>query len=849
MRFPKRRRDEDFRREVESHIQLEADRLVDEGLAPEAARLEARRRFGNAVHAGERFYYANRSLWFDHLKQDLRTALRGIRRYPIACAIAVISLAGGIGATTITLVLRNALFLAPPPLYEDPEQLHVLRAPTPDAPRRLVPAGLFKTWLDDPALAGSLSASAPPRQQDVRAGDRVESRPIRAVTPELFTRLGVRPMIGTPLDEWPAGGDPPAMLSAGTWALLFDRREDVVGTSILIDGVPHTVIGVMPRRFWVGAMDSPVWTRLDVPATPADALLDAVVRRPAGMSEPALAERLRAGADHYAAQLPADQRQVRAAVFAMRGTAIGNNVGVFVILLLTGAVVLTLLIACTNVAVLMMAQWTSREHEIAIRASLGGARGRIVRSLLTESTLIAIAGGALGVAMTFALRGLFVREVPTAEMYDMTIDWVILVQSGLVTLAAGLLTGVAPAFYETRRLHVNPLNAIRGSDRVRQRWRHALVVFEIAATVALLVSTGAMLSSYSKSIDGDPGFNPHPLFGARVEAPNGLDPEPILDRLRGLPGIASAEVATSLPYIALGPRQRVSADPAMSLPVLARAGAIGPDYFTTLGVRMRAGRSFSREDNSAREPVAIVNDILAAQLWADRGADALGAVLGRQVWIEGRPHAVVGVVAAYSWTAIVPSPPAAFTPFTQMTPRPVRAQLLLRADGDPAPLTQVVRRELAAIGGGLTVAGVITFDQIIQIIGQEIMVGTFPLFPLIATGMLLTAAGIYGVLAFAVSRRATELAVRIALGATGRDLLRLVVAHSLRLVGLGTAIGVALTYALTRVAQGRGGVFDSPGWQAFAVPMAIILIVGGIATLIPMRRALTISPSNLLRTT
>lgn len=160
-----------------------------------------------------------------------------------------------------------------------------------------------------------------------------------------------------------------------------------------------------------------------------------------------------------------------------------------------------------------------------------------------------------------------------------------------------------------------------------------------------------------------------------------------------------------------------------------------------------------------------------------------------------------------------------------------------------------MRRELAAIGGGVTVAGVITFDQIIQIIGQEIMVGTFPLFPLIATGMLLTAAGIYGVLAFAVSRRATELAVRIALGATGKDLLRLVVVHSLRMVGLGSAIGVALTYALTRVAQGRGGVFDSPGWQAFAVPMAIILIVGGIATTIPMRRALKINPSNLLRTT
>jgi ABC-type antimicrobial peptide transport system permease subunit len=188
-----------------------------------------------------------------------------------------------------------------------------------------------------------------------------------------------------------------------------------------------------------------------------------------------------------------------------------------------------------------------------------------------------------------------------------------------------------------------------------------------------------------------------------------------------------------------------------------------------------------------------------------------------------------------------------FTPFAQLQPPPKEADVMVRASGDPVPLTQTVRRELAGIGGSVTVAGVTTIDQIKQIIGQEIIVGTFPLFPLIATGMLLTAAGLYGVLAFAVSRRATELAVRIAVGATGRDLLRLVAVHSLRMLGIGSAIGIGLTFALTRVAQGRGGVFDSPGWQAFVVPMLLILVIGTIATLIPMRRALKINPTVLLR--
>src|SRR5688572_10962394 len=747
-----KRSDEDFAREVESHVQLEADRLVGEGLAPEAARYEAQKRFGNTALARERFYYSSRSLWFDQLKQDVRTALRGIRRYPIACAIAVISLGGGIGATTITLLLRNALFLAPPPLYQDPASLAYVRSPTPDNQHRLVPAGMFQTWLDDPMLAESVGASAPPRQQDIRAGERVESRPVRAVTADLFTRLGVRPMIGTPMDEWRSGGDPPAMLSAGTWFFMFNQREDIVGQSILIDGRAHTIIGVMPRRFWFAAMDGPVWTRMDVPSVESDVLLNVVVRRPPSLSPAALAERLRSGADRYAAQLPADERQVRVITSPLRGTPIGNSVGPFVVILLTGAVFLTLLIACTNVAVLMMAQWTSREHEIAIRASLGGARGRIVRSLLTESTLIAIAGGALGIAVTFALRGLAVRNIPTVALYDLSIDWTMIALSGLVTVAAGLLTGVAPAFYETRRLHVNPLNAIRGSDRVRQRWRHALVVFEIAATVALLVSTGAMLASYAKSLNENPGFATEPILSARVDHVNGITPQPILERIRSIKGVASAEVALTVPYLAIGPPLRAASDPSTAQPISVRGGAIGPEYFQTLGVRMRAGRSFDARDTVGSEPVAIVNDVLAGQLWPAASNSAVASALGRQVFVEGRPRTVVGVVTGYSVTAIQPVRPMVFTPFAQLQEIPHRAEFVVRAATEAAPLTQTIRREVDALGGGTVVAGVNTIEQIKQIIGQEIIVGTFPLFPLILTGPLTTAAGIYGVLAFAVSR-------------------------------------------------------------------------------------------------
>lgn len=358
-----------------------------------------------------------------------------------------------------------------------------------------------------------------------------------------------------------------------------------------------------------------------------------------------------------------------------------------------------------------------------------------------------------------------------------------------------------------------------------------------------------MLSSYEKSLNSTPGFNTHAILSARVDDPKGVDPNAILDRLRGIRGVNSVEVTTTVPFVAMGPSQRVAPDAATSVAVAARGGAIGPNYFATLGVRMRAGRAFTDADAIGAEPVAIVNDVLATQLWATTNANAHASALAKQVWIEGRPHLVVGVVTGYSMTAIQPPRPLIFTPFAQLQPPPTRAQFMIRAASDAAPLAQTVRREIIAMGGGLTVAGVTTVDQIIQIIGQEIFVGTFPLFPLIATGMLLTAAGIYGVLAFAVTRRATELAVRIAIGATRRDLVRLVAAHSLRMLGVGSGIGIALTYALTRIAQGRGGVFDSPGWQAFVVPFVVIAAISAVATFIPMRRALQINPSSLLRTT
>ena len=259
----RRRPDEDFAREVDAHVQLEADRLVEEGLSPEAAAREARQRFGNPALARERFYYSSRSLWFDQLKQDVSTALRGIKRYPIACAIAVISLAGGIGATTTTLVLRNAIFLAPPPLYGDPAAIYQLRSPTPDSPAPIRPGRLLSTWNGDPALAGAFSASAAHAPASARRSSRVAAR--ATVTPTCSNSSGVKAGARHLVARWPGGGDP-RHVERRRLAQHVSNAKRRCGHVDLIDSKPHTVVGDAPR-FWFGSMDGPVWTRLDLTAT------------------------------------------------------------------------------------------------------------------------------------------------------------------------------------------------------------------------------------------------------------------------------------------------------------------------------------------------------------------------------------------------------------------------------------------------------------------------------------------------------------------------------------------------------------------------------------------------------
>jgi putative ABC transport system permease protein len=841
--FEKRRRpDADFAEEIRAHIQLEADRLEADGMSPEDARAAAERRFGNVLAAEERFYESGRWLWLDQLATDVCHAFRSLARYPVACVVAVVSLAAGIGGATVTLMVRQAVFTSPPPLYADPNHLSTIGMAVPDRYPAPVPAPLFQLWMEDARLGESLAAGRVGRIADVRAGDRLDTLEVRAVSPNTFSVLGVPAALGRTFEALTPdqAGPTPIVLSHRAWRNLFDGRPDVVGSEIWIDDAPHTVIGVMPEFFWfLNMVGAPMWTPLDVRALAATDTVSVVARREPGMTALELGERLQAAAAQYAETLPPDRQRIRAEVSGIEGTPTGRAVGPFVLVLLGSSVLLTLLIACTNVAMLMIAQWTTREHEIAIRASLGASRTRIVRALLAESSLIAIAGGALGLSVTLGLRA-FLLGGDDAPHFNLSIDYRLFATTAVIVMGVGLLTGLAPALYETQVLHANPLRRMRLSDRVRQRWRHALVVFEIAVTVALLVVAGAMVSASQRWMSTNPGFDTYPIAVARLENATRVPIAMVRDRLASVPGVDGVAAASNVPLVAPPPSAQIALDRSGTAERSAERTFIGPGFFDTLGVPLRSGRVFTGQDDAQAPRVVIVNETLAAQLWPGRSP------IGEYVWSDGVAHQVVGTVAGYRNLSLRPTRPAFYLPLAQAEARP-RLHFVVRVNGDPSAMIATLRREARDVAPAEAVASAFTLDEVQDVGRREILVGVFPMAPLAATGLLLTAAGVFSVLAFAVSRRSTELAVRIAVGADRSDLMALVATQSARLVGLGLLLGVAATFALTRVAQGTGSIFDSPGWQAFAIPIIIVTLIGGIATWIPLRRALRISPAVLLR--
>lgn len=837
-----RRKPKDFADEIQAHLELDADHLIEEGAAPQAARTAARRRFGNVTAAQERFHEHGRLPFADHLMQDAKGAVRAIRRHKGVYAVAILSLAAGIGVTTASLAIRDTVFRNPPPLYRNPDDLTTVFTITPRGFKRGVPAGLYAVWAGQPGAGTAWTAARSSRREEVRLDDQIATASIHAVTPNLFPVLGVQAAVGRTFGGDREDDSASVVLSHRAWQRLFEGRPDIVGRTLWVADRSYTVIGVMPERFWFRDIDESIWTALDAAALSPEDSLDVLVRRPAGLAPAALEASLSAALPAYVRALPAERRALRVNVEGIGGTPAAHAMSLLFPYLLAGCVTLAWLIACANVSVLMIAQWTVREHEFSILASLGANRARIVRMLLTESLLVAIAGGALGIAATFAIHRVILRNAQTLAMFDASIHGDVLAGALLVTLLTGVLTGIAPALYETRRLQANPL-AVAASDRVRQRWRHALVVTEIAATVALLVVAGTMVDAYRRTLSADLGFQTRSLLGVGVENPKGVVVGPVLELMKRQPGVADVAAATSAPMMGAPPDLRMVTRDEGAAAVEAEAIRVSPDFFETLGVPVQAGRSFAVTDTEALR-VAMVNETLARRLLSTPLA------IGERVRFDGAAYTVIGIVGDYRRYPLSVPPPSLYLPLRPDATAATRMQFVLRTPIAAGPLFETLRRDVRRGGAGNLVTSTLAVDQVISIGAAEILAGTAPFVPLITIGLALTAAGIYAVLAFAVARRSKELALRIAIGASATDVLGLVTRHSASLVVIGSTLGIAITFALSRVVRAMGGAgsfLDTPAWPAFLVPALIVAAVSVLATWIPSRRALRLDPATLLR--
>jgi len=865
-----RRRDgleRDLDAELAAYLELVAEEKMRQGMSPEAARRAARLETGGVEQVKERVRGARVGAFVDTFLLDLRYGARMLARSPGFTAVAVFALALGIGANSAISSIIYGVLLRPLP-YPEAGRLtmvfrHFARSNFPHGNLCLAD---YLDWragnhaFEDPAVFNA-------RRFDLTGAAAPEQVGGAEVTAGFFSALRVRPLLGRAFGP---GEDGPArqrlaVLSESLWRRRFGGDPSVVGQAVDLDGTRATVVGVMPGGFHFPRPDSEVWTNLvferptrrgpffyrglarlrpGVPLAQAQAEVDAIARR------------IELG-DPRASRLTFPLVPLREAIVGDARPAL---------LVLWGAVALVLLIAAVNVANLLLARATAREREMAVRLGLGAGRARLLRQLLTESGLLALAGGAAGVAVAAsglaALRAWNPGNLPRIQ--EVRLDAGLLGFTLLVSLLTGLLFGLAPALQSSRAdLAASLKDAGRGHSAAagRRRARAALVVAEISLSLLLLAGAALLLRSFVLLQRVEPGFrapaaslltmqiSPSAARYRDAKARLGLY-EQLVERVRRLPGVESAAVSDSLPpdregdadtYVIAGrPLAPGELNPIVSAPT------VSADYFRTLGIPLVKGRSFDARDRPDSLPVAIVSEAMARRDFARQ--DPIGQRIKRSgPEILDSPYMeIVGVAGNSRYLGLARSLDAAYyVPLSQNTGR--KLFLVVRSAADAASLAPLLRREVEAIDRDAVVTAVATMEQALSDAVAQPRFRTVLLAAFAAAAVLLAALGIYGVVAWSVAQRTHEIGVRMALGARRADVLRLVVGQGAGLAAAGIGLGLAGAFALTRLlASLLFGVSATDPLTFLVVPL-LLGAVALAASLIPARRAATIDPHVALK--
>jgi predicted permease len=873
--FGRNKMEEQLEKEMRFHLEQHANELLAGGVSPEEARRRARMALGGPEQVKEECRDARGTRWLEDFWQDFQYAMRMLRQRPGFAAVAILTLALGVGASTVMFTVVNGVLLRPLP-YPEADKLVAVNGHTDIWNAKLFgeqnvanPDFLdFRRESHSLTLAGILfnggTASGAGEPEYVNFNE---------ISPDVFSVLRVALAEGRAFlaEEDKPGAAPVMILGYSFWQHHFAGKVGVLGSSLVLDGKSYTIVGIAPAGFRLYDSEPDVYTPLgqdtagylrNRAAHPVHVLARL---RPGRTLAEAQAELSLMGS-RLAAQYKdtnADRsfvvRPLRPDVGEVRST----------LWLLLGAVGLVLLIACTNVASLLLARAVSRERELAMRMALGAGRGRLVRQCLTESAVLGLSGGVLGVGLAALGFRPFVAfwpgSLPRAE--EVQLDWRVLLFALTVSLASGLLFGLAPALRAPARELEQVLRAggrsVVGSSR---RLHSSFVVLELALAVVLLVSAGMLGRTLLRLSSLDPGMNTRNVLVARMALSPGVLADSgriraawqdVLERARRVPGVESVAIVDTFPmrsgFNAMGYWPTADVPPENKQPQ-ALATSVSPDYLKVMGIPLRQGRLFDEQDRTGNELVVVIDEVLAQQAFGQESA------LGKQLWMPDMgygPFVVVGVVGHVRHWGLAGDDQAQvraqfYYPFAQLPDRLLRRwselmSIVVRTSVRPLSELPSLKRELRGAAGDQVFYEVHTMEQLASdsLVRQRFLLLLFGVFAGLA--LLLACIGIYGVLAYLTGQRVPEIGIRIALGASPGGVLWMVLRQSFRMIFVGVALGTTGAWAAGRVLKQLVEGMQSIELSSFAIMIPVLVFAALLASFLPARHASRVDPVIALR--
>lgn len=864
--FHKDQVDQEFSEEIRAYLDMVTEAKIRQGLTPQEARRNALLELGGVDQVEERVREIRMGQFIETAWRDVRLGVRALVHSPIFTAVTVLSLALGIGANTAIFSVVNGLLLRPLSYPESERLVDVWHTP----PQQSFP-GLDRfsvspaNYLDWKAQSNAFEQIAVYGYAGLSLSTSNDPLPLigSTVSSDFFSVLRSNALQGrtfTP-DEERAGSDQVVVISHGLWQRAFGANPNIVGQTITLNSRSFTVVGIMPAGFEF-PREAELWIPLawDDKERQLRSIHDYLViaRLKQNVSVQQAQAEMSTISSRLEQQYPEENKGWGAVVIPLREDLVGDIRTPLLVLFF--AVSFVLLIACANVANLMLARGANRQKEFAVRIALGAGRARLVRQLLTESVLLAVIGGLLGLLLAIWGSKMLVRLGSLPNAGDVGIDLWALGFTLLVSFAAGIVIGILPALQFTRTSVSETLkqgSGRTGGSAIKQHTRKALVISEVALSLVLLIGAGLMIRSFWKLQQVDPGFDINNALTMSVVLTPTRYSEPhqqlaffdrVLEQIRAVPGVVSVGVTTTVPLAGSGSTQPFSIEGrptgAIAEQPMAQTRYISPDYFRAIGIPLRQGRFFSDQDRDKSAPVVIISEAMARRFFP--GENPVGKRLTPSFHLEQGVREIVGVVGDVKARGLdSDSSTMMYLPFKQ-SPRPFLS-FVVRTTSNPESLIQPVSKAIYSIDNEQALTDVQTMEQVLtqSLSGQRFNMTLLLAFAGVA--LMLAAAGVYGVMNYTVALRRRELGIRMALGAARMDVLRLVLGQGLTLTLIGVGAGLISAYALTRLMASLLYGVTATDYLTFGIVSAVLIIVGVAASYVPARRATKVNPTIALR--